>query len=234
MKAITHLRCLLACALPLLLCGSANAHDPSETTARGISRTPTLLEPVPALKDALYQPKDVTHFEFIVGGKFGVWLQEVYEIGAIAEGQYELRLAVVRAYEPGAATAHITEATALRVDLRVAGDSARSSRGWLDALEVTQLVDRMPGMTTQSQAPPMFPGDKSDRQVQVVYPRGGLTLGLQTSAREPGRRQVVVRVGRGGGMTAYLESERFSELQALVNSAHEVIKDVQDKRGHHN
>jgi hypothetical protein len=233
----TSLTRLMACALPLLLCGPVDAHDPAprESPAGGAGRTPTLLEPVPALKDSLYQARDVTHFEFIVGAKHGVWLQEVYEIGAITEGQYELRLAVVRAYEPGAATAHITEATALRVDLTIAGEAARSSRGWLDAQEVTQLVERMPGMTSASQAPPMFPGDRGDRQVQVVYPRGGVTMGLRTSPREPSQRRLMVQVGRGrGGVTAHLQPERFSEMQALVNSAHDMIKDVQDKRGHHN
>jgi hypothetical protein len=214
------------------------AHDPApraESAKSATTRTPTLLEPVPALKDSLHRARDVTQFEFIVGEKHGVWLQEVYEVGAITEGRYELRLAVVRAYEPGAATAHITEATALRVDLKVGGEGARSSRGWLDAQEVAQLVGRMPGMTTASQAPPMFPGDSGDRHVQVVYPRGGLTLGLQTSPRGPSGGRVVVRVGRGeGGVTAYLEPERFSEVQGLVNSANQLIRDVQDRRGHHN
>jgi hypothetical protein len=229
-------RPLMASALLLGLWAPAGAHDPRPpgTPAAAVSRTPTLLEPVPPVKDSRYRAKDVTHFEFIVGEKYGVWLQEIYEIGTIAEGQYELRLAVVRAFEPGAATAHVTEATALRIDLRVGGDGERSSRGWLDAQEVTQLVGRMPSMTTESQAPPMFPGDTGDHQIQVVYPRGGLTLGLQMPRRDASQRRVIVRVGRGGGVTAYLEPERFSELQALVNSAHEVIKDVQDKRGHHN
>jgi hypothetical protein len=234
MKATTLGR-LLLCALPLVLWGPADAHDPRPPGPLGGGlRTPTLVEPVPAVKDARYRAKDVTHFEFIVGEKYGVWLQEVYEIGAIAEGQYELRLAVVRAFEPGSATAHITEATALRIDLKIGGDAERSSRGWLDAREVTQLVGRMPGMATESHAPPMVPGDQGDRQVQVVYPRGGLTLGLQATPREPSERRLLVRVGRGNGVTAYLKPERFSELEALVNSAHQVIKDVQDKRGHHN
>jgi hypothetical protein len=187
------------------------------------------------VNDAVYRAKDITHFEFIVAQKHGVWLQEVYEIGAIAEGQSELRLAVVRAYEPGAATAHVTEATALRVDLKIGGEAEHSGRAWLDAQEVTQLVGRMSGMTTGSHAPPMFPGDTGDRHIQVVYPRGGFTLELQMSAGTPRQRQVFVRVGRGGGgVTAYLKAERFAEFEALVTSASQVINDVQDKRGHHN
>jgi hypothetical protein len=35
-------------------------------------------------------------------------------------------------------------------------------------------------------------------------------------------------------VTAYLEPERFSEVQGLVNSANQLIRDVQDRRGHHN
>jgi hypothetical protein len=236
-QVILGLRSLLAAVLLLALAGPTDAHDPQPAgrPTTGISRTPTLLEPVPVIKDSSYPAKDVTHFEFIVGEKYGAWLQEVYEVGTIAEGQYELRLAVVRAYEPGAAIAHLTEATALRIDLKIAGEAERVSRGWLDAQEVTQLVGRMPGMATESGAPPMVPDDIGDRQIQVVYPRGGLALGLQMSTRDPSQGRVVVRVGRGtDGVTAYLKPERFSELEVLVNSAYQVIKDVQDKRGHHN
>jgi hypothetical protein len=230
------IRWVLACALPLVLWTPASAHDPRPPGAAppAVTRTPTMLEPVPRLKDARYAAKDVTHFEFIVGEKYGVWLQEIYEIGTITEGPYELRLAVVRAYEPGSATAHITEATALRVDLKIDGEAARSSRGWLDAQEVAQLVGKMPGLTSASQAPPMFPSDSGDRRVEVVYPRGGFTLALQMSPREPSERRLVVRVGRESGVTAYLKPERFDEMQMLVKSANDLIKDVQDKRGHHN
>jgi hypothetical protein len=34
-------------------------------------------------------------------------------------------------------------------------------------------------------------------------------------------------------MTARFKADRFAELQALVKSADQVIKDVQDKFGHH-
>jgi len=220
---------LLLVPTVLFFSSGAFAHGPAEGSKAppGDGPAPTLVEPVPLMNRADPGGKPVTNFEFYVGERFGVWLQQVYEIGAITEGRNELKLAVVRAYEPGAATAHVTEATALRVDLST--ESGRASRGWLDSQEVAQLAHALPSilpMRLTALAP------ASNRNSEVAFPRGRVVIGFRSAPGKMSDERLLIGVG-DDGVVAFLKPERFPELQALVESANHTILEVQDRYGHH-
>jgi hypothetical protein len=220
---------LLIVSTMVAFSSEAFAHGPAGASKAppGYAPAPTLIEPVPLMKRADPGGKPVTNFEFYVGERFGVWLQEVYEIGAITDGRNELKLAVVRAYEPGAAIAHVTEATALRVDLRTG--SGQAGRGWLDSQEVAQLAQALPSilpMRLTALAP------ASNRNSEVAFPRGRVAIGFRTVPGKVSDERLFVGVG-DEGVVAFLRPERFSELQALVKSANQTILQVQDRYGHH-
>ncbi len=225
----------LAAALSYVLVAlPTEAHDPAPAAIKrpGVERVPTRVEPIPPPSLPVDYNQPTTHFEFVVRDKHGVWLQEIYDIGAIADEQNEVRLAVVRAYEPGKPNAHITEATALRIDVRARSKHGAEARGWLDSYEVSQLVAALPGLG-ETQVPPPVPGSNGPREIHVAYPRGSVAFGVNLASGNPGDKRLFVRVGRGGQMTARFKADRFAELQALVKSADQVIRDVQDKFGHH-
>jgi hypothetical protein len=214
---------------------SISAHDPLPSTKKpaAVKRVPTRVEPVPAPISSFERDQATTNFEFIVKKKHGIWLQEIYEIGAISDEQNEIRFAVVRAYEPGKPNAHVTEATALRIDVRTYQKSIeRAAHGWLDSHEVAQLSVAIPGVS-DTQAPPLAPGNKVTREIQLTYPRGGVALGLNNAVESAAGPRLFVRAGRDNQVTASLKPERVKELEKLVNAANQVIKDVQDKAGHH-
>jgi hypothetical protein len=229
---------LSICGAAVILCvsGSVFGHDPVSPSKdrEGSSRLPTLVEPVPLLKNPRERGNPITNFEFIVGERYGVWQQEVYEIGKIVEEQNEVRLAVVRAYEPGAAIAHVTEATAVRIDVETRDDAKRSARGWLDSQEVAQIVAAIPGMTKIPRLSQAIPGEaKADSYVQVAVRRGAIALGFHLVAGNFSSRRLFIRVGHPDSVTVYFKPERFVDLETLMNSANRTIREVRDKRGHH-
>ena len=223
--------CMMAVSALVLLSCEVLGHGPSPASKApaGGGKVPMVVEPVPIMKTSEQRGKAITNFEFYVGERFGVWLQEIYEIGIITEDDNELKLAVVRAYEPGKAIAHVTEATALRVELRTGSGSEQSSRGWLDAHEVAQLVQALPGIPAMHTAA-MVPA--SNRSTEVAFPRGRVAIGLRNIPGDAREQRLFVRVGNEG-VAATLKADRFAELQALVNSANRTILEVQDKQGHH-
>lgn len=222
---------MLAFSALVLLSYEAFGHGPLPASKAPASagKVPTLVEPVPQMKSPEQHGRVITNFEFYVGERFGVWLQEVYEIGIISEDQTELRFAVVRAYEPGKAIAHVTEATALRVDVRTGSGPERSSRGWLDSHEVAQLVQALQGIPAMHTAEIVA---TSNRSTEVAFPRGRVTFGLRNIPGDARDQRLFVRVGNVD-TAALLKADRFAELQALVNFANRTILEVQDKRGHH-
>ena len=222
---------MLACSALVLLSCEAVGHGPlpaSKAPAAG-GKVPTLVEPVPLMKTSEQHGKVITNFEFYVGERFGVWHQEIYEIGIISEDQTELRFAVVRAYEPGKTIAHVTKTTALRVELRTGSGPERLSRGWLDAHEVAQLVQALPGIPAMHTAEIVA---ASNRSTEVAFPRGRIAIGLRNIPGDARDQRLFVRVGNEDA-AALLKPDRFAELQALVNFANRTILEVQDKRGHH-
>lgn len=222
---------MMAVSAVMLLAFEVFGHGPVPDSKAPIGgdKVPTIVEPVPFMKNSDQRGKAITNFEFYVGERFGVWLQEVYEIGIISEDQSELKFAVVRAYEPGKAVAHVTEATALRIDLRTGPGPEQSSRGWLDSQEVAQLVQALTGIPAMHSSAIVA---ASNRSTEVAFPRGRVAIGLRNIPGDAREQRLFVRVGNEG-VAALLKPDRFAELQVLVNSANRIILEVQDKHGHH-
>jgi len=186
---------MLAVSALVLLSFEAFGHDPSpaSTAHAGGGKVPTVVEPVPLMKHTDQRASAITNFEFYVGERFGVWLQEVYEIGIITVDHNELKYPVVRAYEPGTAIAHVTKATALRVDLRTGSGPKQSSHGWLDSQEVAQLVQALSGIIAMHTSAIVA---AANRSTEVAFPRGRAAIGIGNMPGDAREQRLFIQVGQ--------------------------------------
>ena len=186
-------------------------------------------QPVPPPNRTNRETKAITNFERYLRERYDTSVQDIYEIGAIADEQFDVRFSVVHAYEPCRAVGHEKEAMAMRIDLRTRHGAEQFGHGWLDFHELALLATALPGMPSMETVPV---NGATDRYIQVTFPRGGVVLGFHLVAGTAEQRRLFIRVGGADAVTAFLESERFSELEALVTAANQKVQEL-SKRGHH-